>query len=84
VLGRATGNSDTQDSPRPRLGGSHHLPPYNILYNSQHGPHPNGFFSWDSQVGGSLEIPTPGTLATMEAHNIACKPPITMRFEANL
>ncbi len=35
-------------------------------------------------MGGSLEIPTPGTLATMEAHNIACKPPITMRFEANL
>jgi hypothetical protein len=24
-------NMDLQDSPRPRLGGSHHLPPYNIL-----------------------------------------------------
>jgi hypothetical protein len=25
------GNSDSQDSPRPGLGGSHHLPPYTIL-----------------------------------------------------
>jgi hypothetical protein len=49
VLGRATGNPDTQDSPRPGLGGSHHLPPYNILYTSPRGPHPNGFLSWDSQ-----------------------------------
>jgi hypothetical protein len=24
-------NTDSQDSPRPGLGGSHHLPPYNIL-----------------------------------------------------
>ncbi len=31
--------------------GSHHLPPYNILYNSPWGPHPNGFLSHDSQVG---------------------------------
>jgi hypothetical protein len=31
VLGRATGNTDTQDSPRPGLGGSHHLPPYSTL-----------------------------------------------------
>jgi len=43
VLGRATGNTDTQDSPRPGLGGSHHLPPYSILCTSPRGPHPNGF-----------------------------------------
>jgi hypothetical protein len=43
VLGRATGNTDTQDSPRPGLGGSHHLPPYSILCTSARGPHPNGF-----------------------------------------
>jgi len=42
---------DTQDSPWPRLGGSHHLPPYSILCTSPHGPHPNGFLSGDSQVG---------------------------------
>jgi hypothetical protein len=34
VLRRATGNSDSQDSPQPGLGGSHHLLPYIILYSS--------------------------------------------------
>jgi len=51
VLGRATGNTDTQDSPWPELGGSHHLPPYSILCTSPWGPHPNDFLSRDSQVG---------------------------------
>jgi hypothetical protein len=51
VLGRATSNLDTQDSPRPGLGGSHHLPLYSILCASPRGPHPNGFLSQDSQVG---------------------------------
>jgi hypothetical protein len=41
---------NTQDSPRPGLGGSHHLPRYSILCTSPRGPHPNGFFSLDSQV----------------------------------
>jgi hypothetical protein len=48
VLGRATGNTDTQDSPRPGLGGSHHLPPYSILCDFPWSPHPNGYFSRDS------------------------------------
>jgi hypothetical protein len=51
VLGRATSNLDTQDSPRPRLGGSHHLPLYSILCSSPWGPHPNNYLSQDSQVG---------------------------------
>jgi len=51
VLGRATGNTDTQDSPRLELGGSHHLPPYSILCDSPWSPHPNGYFSQDSRVG---------------------------------
>jgi hypothetical protein len=51
VLGRATGNTDTQDSPRPRLGGSHHLPPYSMLCSSPRRLHPNGYFSRDSRVG---------------------------------
>ncbi len=42
MLGRATSNSNSQDSPRPGLGGSHHLPPYSILCASPWGPHPNG------------------------------------------
>jgi len=41
----------TQDSPRPGLGGSHHLPPYSILCSSPQDLHPNGTFSQDSQVG---------------------------------
>jgi len=40
-----------QDSPRPGLGGTHHLPPYSILYNAPRGLHSNGSFSRDSQVG---------------------------------
>jgi hypothetical protein len=51
VLGRTTGNTDTQDSPRPGLGGSHHLPPYSILCSSPQRLHPNGYFSRDSRVG---------------------------------
>jgi hypothetical protein len=51
VLRRATGNTNTQDSPRPELGGSHHLPPYSILCNSRRRWHPNGYFPRDSQVG---------------------------------
>ncbi len=51
MLGRATGNTDTQDSPQPGLGGSHHLPPYSILCSSPRRLHPNGYFSRDSRVG---------------------------------
>jgi hypothetical protein len=42
---------DSLDSPRPRLGGSHHLHPYSIFYVTPREPHPNGIFSWDSQGG---------------------------------
>jgi hypothetical protein len=42
---------DSLDSPRPGLGGSHHLPPYSILYVTPREPHPNGTFSRDSQGG---------------------------------
>jgi hypothetical protein len=51
---RAT--SDSQDSPRSGLGGSHHLPPYSIICASLQGLHPNGFLSRDSQ-GGLLKLP---------------------------
>jgi len=51
VLGRATGNTDTQDSPRAGLGGSHHLRPYSILCSSPRGLHPNDYFSRDSRAG---------------------------------
>ncbi len=51
VLGQATGDLDSFDSPRPGLGGSHHLPPYNVLCSSARRLHPNGSFSRDSQSG---------------------------------
>jgi hypothetical protein len=44
-------NSDSHDTPRPGLEGSHHLPPYSILCSSPSRLHPNGYFSRDSQVG---------------------------------
>ncbi len=51
MLRRAMDNTDTQDLSRPKLGGSHHLLPYNILCGWPRSPHPNGFLSQDSQVG---------------------------------
>jgi hypothetical protein len=45
------GNTDSLDSPRPGLGGSHHLPPYNILCVAPQHSHPNDFYSRDSQGG---------------------------------
>ncbi len=50
VIRRTTGNSDSQDSSWLGLGGSHHLPPYNILCASSQGSHLNGILSRDSQV----------------------------------
>jgi len=44
-------NLDSFDSPRLGLRGSHHLPPYIILYSSLRDLHPNGFFSRDSESG---------------------------------
>ncbi len=54
MLGRITGNTDTLDSPRPRLGGSHHLPPYSILCVWPQNLHPNDF-SLSGFPSGNLE-----------------------------
>ncbi len=51
MLGQATSDLDSLDSPRPGLGGNHHLPPYSILCSSARRLHPNGSFSRDSQSG---------------------------------
>jgi len=83
VLGQATGNMDTQDSPWPRLGGSHHLPPYSILYTSPHGPHPKWLFV-PGLPSGSPEITQIGTPAILEPHNFASKPRIEMQSKAKL
>jgi hypothetical protein len=44
VLAQAMGNTDSFDSPRLELGGSHHLLPYSILCVIPPHPHPNGLF----------------------------------------
>jgi len=43
-VGTCHGHLDTQDSPRPGLGGSHHLPLYSILCGWSRRLHPNGTF----------------------------------------
>jgi hypothetical protein len=80
---RATGNTDTQDSPRPGLGGSHHLPPYSILCASPRGLHPNGF-SLPGLPRGSPEIPPTGAPGTLELHNFASRLWIEVRSKAKL
>jgi hypothetical protein len=80
-VGTSHGHFGPQDTPRPGLGGSHHLPPYSILCSSPRRLHPNGSFSRDSQVG----VPklsrncfdwSPGTLG---AHNSRLGSLITTR-----
>jgi len=60
-----------QDSPRPGLRGSHHLPPYSIFCNASLRLQPKGSFSRDSQVGVSkLSRNCPGwSPGTLNAHN---------------
>jgi hypothetical protein len=86
VLGQATGNTDTQDSPRPRLGGSHHLPPYSILCDPPQDPHPNGFSlpGFPGLLRGSPEILPYGTPGTLKPHNFSSIPRIEVRSEAKL
>jgi hypothetical protein len=75
-------NMDSQNSPWPGFGGSHHLPPYSILCAWQRDLHPNVILFRDSRVGIS-KFPKLG-LSQLKAHNFVCRPPIEMRFEAKL
>ncbi len=59
--------TDSQDSPRPGLGGSHHLPPYNILLCLAIGRAPKCHFVM-GLPSGSLEIPKVETPTTLGAH----------------
>jgi len=83
VLKWTMGNRDTLDSPRPKLGGSHHHPRYNILCGWPRSPHPNGF-SFSGLPNGSLEIALVEIPTTLEPHSFAKRPQIEMRFKANL
>jgi hypothetical protein len=61
-------NTYSQNSSRPKLRGSHHLPPSSIFYVWSQVLHPNVILSWDLQVGG-LKILEIKTLMILEAHN---------------
>jgi len=80
-MDKSHANTDSQNSPRPILGGSHHLPPYNILCAWPQDQHPNVILSRNSQVG-SFEIPKVGTPLTLGAHNFVCILPIEMMYKA--
>jgi len=71
MLGQTTGTLDHKTHHDPDSGGSHHLPPYSILYNASLRLHPNDFFSRDSQVGvPKLSRKCPGwSPETLRAHN---------------
>ncbi len=75
-VGTSHGHFGPQDSPRPGLGGSHHLPPYSILCNAPLRLHPNGSFSRDSQVGvpGLWELITPDCQVSRRGLNQSCSP----------
>ncbi len=85
-VGTSHGHFGPQDSPRPGLGGSHHLPPYNILCNAPWGLHPNGPFSRDSQVAVSkLSRNCPGwSPGTLNAHNSRLQSLIATRSKPKL
>ncbi len=82
VLRQTTGNTDTQDSPRPRLGGSHHLPPYSILVALRGGYIQMVLFLGTPEME-SRNCPgwSPGTLG---AHNSRLQSSIATRSEPKL
>ncbi len=81
VLGQATGNTDSLDSPRPRLEGSHHLPPYSILYVI---PLASKWHFFPGLPEWSLETVPVQTLRNLCVHNFLLIPPIGMRSKENL
>jgi hypothetical protein len=54
-------NTNSQNSPQLGLRGSHHLPPYSVLYVWPWDQHPNVILSQDSQTG-VLKFPKLGLL----------------------
>jgi hypothetical protein len=85
-VGTSHGHFGPQDTPRPRLGGSHHLPPYSILCAFPPRLHPSGSFSRDSQVGvPKLSRNCPGWgLGTLGVHNSRLQSPIVTRSKPKL
>jgi hypothetical protein len=86
VLGQATGDLGLTWLTTPTLRRSHHLTPYSILCDSPWGLHPNGTFSWDSQVEvpKSTKVSRFWILETLNSHSSSPQPPIGTRFESKL
>jgi hypothetical protein len=86
VLGQTTGNTNSLDSSRPGLGGSHHLPPYSILCVTPRThtrmPLCPGTPKVESQNCPKI-IPV-WTPRTSRGHNSLLRPPVGTRSEANL
>jgi len=75
-------NLDSQDSPRPGFGGTHHFP-FIVYFVLGHRASIQMAFrpetpKWKSQNSQSWD------LATLEAHNFVCKSPMEMKFKAKL
>ncbi len=85
-VGTSHGHFEPQDSPRPRLGGCHHHPPYSILCDAPQRQHPNDSFSRDSQVGvPKLSRNCPGwSPGTLGAHNSRVQSLMATRSEQKL
>ncbi len=73
---------DSHDSPRLGSKGSHHLPPYSI-FQLLHDTYIR-MALFPGLPRKSLEIVLIWTLETLEIHNSLLRPPIGMRFQANL
>jgi len=72
-------NTDSQDSPRLELGGSHHLAPYIYLV---FGHETNTEMSFCPRTPEIPKIPKIVTPAILKAHNFVCKPLIEVRSKA--
>ncbi len=85
-VGTRHGHFGPQDTPRPGLRGSHHLPPYSIFCATPPRLHPNGSFSRDSKVGvPKLSRNCPDwSPRTLGAHNSRLRSLIASKSKPNL
>jgi hypothetical protein len=81
-----TNSQNSQNSPQPELGGSHHLPPYSIFCAWPWDLHSNVILPQDSQLRNPeiSEFPEIGTLMILKAHNFLYIPSIEMKSKVKL
>jgi hypothetical protein len=82
-MNEAWANTDSQDSPHPELGGSHHLPLYSTFCAWPRDQHSNVILLHGLQ-NGSPKIPKIGTFVILEAHNVVCRLPIKVKSKTKL